>query len=484
MKFAIKLFPEIIVKSRPVRKRFIKMLEGNIRSVLKRIDEGIKIRALWDKIEVESPTHASSELNEQLFQAMCKIPGVDWVLEIRQFQFENMDDIYQPAQTIYGHQLKNKTFCVRVRRVGEHAFSSLDIERYVGGGLNQNSESLGVRLKNPDLEIRLEVEQNTVSMITRQQRGLGGFPIATQESVLSLLSGGFDSAVSSFRFINRGCRVHYCFFNLGGDAHESGVREMAYHLWNNFGSSHRVKFVAIPFGEVVSDILANVDNGLMGVVLKRMMMRAADKVAEKLNIEALVTGEAVGQVSSQTVTNLNVIDKAIDRVILRPLIVSDKQDIIDVAHQIGTYDLAASMPEYCGVISNNPTVKAKLSKVEAEEAKLNMALLDEVVFQAKVEDIRDVLSEKPIEHAVDIVAQLPIQAHIIDVRSDVEVEQKPLELDDVFVTHIPFFKLASKFSQLPEQTTYYLYCDRGVMSRLQAIHLKEAGHQNVKVYRP
>lgn len=484
MKFVIKLFPEIIVKSRPVRKRFSKMLEGNLRNVLKRIDEGVRVRSLWDKLEVESPEDASAELNETLFQAMCNVPGVDVVQEIRQFPFTTLDDIYQPAQTLYAAQLKDKTFCVRVRRTGKHEFSSLDIERYVGGGLNQNSEALGVRLKKPDVEIKLEVSQETVSMITRQARGLGGFPIATQESVLSLISGGFDSAVSSFRFIKRGSRVHYCFFNLGGDAHETGVREMAHYLWKTYGSSHRVKFIAIPFEEVVADILQNVDNSHMGVILKRVMMRAADKVAEKLNIEALVTGEAMGQVSSQTATNLNVIDKAIERVILRPLIVSDKQEIIDQSHAIGTYDLAASMPEFCGVISNSPTVKAKLSKVEAEEAKLNLGLLDEVVYQARVEDIRDILLEKPAAQEVDITAELPAQAHVIDVRNDVEVDEKPLELESAFVTHIPFFKLATQFTQLDPNVDYYLYCDRGVMSRLQAIHLKEAGHANVKVYRP
>ncbi|MBW8191801.1 tRNA 4-thiouridine(8) synthase ThiI [Neiella marina] len=484
MKFVIKLFPEIIVKSRPVRKRFSKMLEGNLRNVLKRIDDGVRVRSLWDKVEVESPDDASAELNEQLFQAMCKVPGVDIVQEVRRFEFTNLDDIYQPAQTIYGPQLKGKTFSVRVRRTGTHEFSSLDIERYVGGGLNQNSDSEGVRLKNPDMEIRLSIEQNQVSMITRQAKGLGGFPIATQESVLSLISGGFDSAVSSFRFIKRGSRVHFCFFNLGGDAHETGVREMAHYLWQTFGSSHRVKFVAIAFEEVVADILENVDNSHMGVILKRVMMRAADKVAEKLNIEALVTGEAMGQVSSQTATNLNVIDKAVERVILRPLIVSDKQEIIDQAHQIGTYDLAASMPEFCGVISNSPTVKAKLSKVIAEEAKMNLNLIDEVVYRAKVEDIRDVLKEKPAQQEVDILASLPPQAHVIDVRNDVEVEAQPLELEDAFVTHIPFFKLGTKFAELDTSVDYYLYCDRGVMSRLQAIHLQEAGHQNVKVYRP
>ena len=294
MKFVIKLFPEIMIKSKSVRKRFTKLLEGNLRNVLKRVDERVRVRMDWDKIDVNCPDEIDAELLEKLVEVMCQTPGVDAVQQVEQFTFETVEDIYRHVHPIYASQLAGKTFCVRVKRVGQHDFSSLDVERYVGGGLNQHSDAAGVKLKGADVEIRLEVNKDKVSMITRQLKGLGGFPIATQESVLSLISGGFDSAVSSFQFIKRGCRVHYCFFNLGGDAHESGVREMAYLLWNKYGASHRVKFIAIPFDEVVGDILQNVDNGHMGVILKRMMMRAASKVADRMGIKALVTGEAVG----------------------------------------------------------------------------------------------------------------------------------------------------------------------------------------------
>ena len=94
-----------------------------------------------------------------------------------------------------------------------------------------------------------------------------------------------------------------------GAAHEIGVKQVAYYLWNKFGASHRVKFVAVPFEPVVAEILEKVENGLMGVILKRMMMRAAARVAERMGVEALVTGESLGQVSSQTLTNLSVIDR-------------------------------------------------------------------------------------------------------------------------------------------------------------------------------
>lgn len=127
----------------------------------------------------------------------------------------------------------------------------------------------------------------------------------------------------------------------------------------------------------------------MGVVLKRMMMRTAARIAERLGIQALVTGESLGQVSSQTLTNLNVIDRCTELLILRPLIAMDKQDIINESRRIGTEDFAKSMPEYCGVISQKPTVKAVLAKVEAEEKKFSEDLIDQIVAQAVTIDIRD-----------------------------------------------------------------------------------------------
>ncbi|VFS52266.1 tRNA sulfurtransferase [Budvicia aquatica] len=133
--------------------------------------------------------------------------------------------------------------------------------------------------------------------------------------------------------MRRGCRVHYCFFNLGGAAHEIGVKQVAHYLWSRFGSSHKVRFISIDFAPVVGEILENVDDGQMGVVLKRMMVRAASAMAERYGVQAIVTGEALGQVSSQTLTNLRLIDNASDTLVLRPLISHDKEHIIDMGSQ-------------------------------------------------------------------------------------------------------------------------------------------------------
>ena len=171
--------------------------------------------------------------------------------------------------------------------------------------------------------------------------------------------------------MRRGARTHFCFFNLGGKDHEIGVKQVSHEIWNRYSSSHKTKFVSVDFDPIVNEILTKVDNGLMGVILKRMMMRAASKVADKLNIKALVTGESLGQVSSQTLTNLSVIDRVTETLILRPLIHIDKAEIIETSRVIGTHDFAAAMPEYCGVISKKPTTRAVMADIEENEAKFD-----------------------------------------------------------------------------------------------------------------
>lgn len=232
-------------------------------------------------------------------------------------------------------------------------------------------------------------------------------------------------------------------------------------------------------------ILENIDDGQMGVVLKRMMVRAASMVAERYGVQALVTGEALGQVSSQTLTNLRLIDNASDTLILRPLISHDKEHIIDVARKIGTEDFARTMPEYCGVISKSPTVKALKSKILAEEENFDFGILEKVVEEASNLDIREI-AEQAARDVVEIetVDAFGENDSILDIRSVDEYEENPLQAGNVEIKSLPFYKLGSQFADLDQSRTWLLYCDRGVMSRLQALYLHEQGYTNVKVYRP
>ena len=481
MKFIIKLFPEITIKSQSVRIRFIKILTSNIRNVLNTLGDEITVVRNWDNIVVVSKDESKSEA---VCDALTRIPGIHHFLQVEEHPYTDLHNIFEQTFAAFKHLVENKTFCVRAKRRGKHSFTSNEVERYVGGGFNQHVESAKVKLTRPDVTINLEIEDDKLILVNARYEGIGGFPIGTQEDVLSLISGGYDSGVSSYMLMRRGSRVHYCFFNLGGSAHEIGVKQVAHYLWNRFGRSHKVHFVAVDFEPVVAEILEKVDDGQMGVVLKRMMVRAASRVAERYGVQAIVTGEALGQVSSQTLTNLRLIDNATDTLILRPLITHDKENIINIARQIGTEDFARTMPEFCGVISKSPTVKAVKAKIEAEEEKFDFSILDSVVENAKNMDIRRI-AEETVQQVteVEMVSEFGANDVILDIRSPEEQETSPLKIEGVDVKELPFYKLSTQFGDLDNAKTYLLYCDRGMMSRLQALYLREQGFENVKVDR-
>lgn len=483
MHFIVKLFPEITIKSPPVRKRFIKHLRDNLKELFRELDFSVQVVRDWDKLDVFAEETAPTAV-AQVAEILAHTPGIAYFSKVQTFPLGDLEDIFQKTQAIWGEALTDKTFCVRVKRNGDHDFSSIEVERYVGGGLNQHSAAKGVRLKNPDVTVRLDIKRDELHVVEKQTQGLGGFPLGSQEPVLSLISGGFDSTVSSYLSIKRGIRTHYCFFNLGGRAHEVGVKEVAYYLWKKFGASHRVMFVTVPFEDVVTEILEKVDNSQMGVVLKRMMLRAASKVAAEMEIQALVTGEAIGQVSSQTLTNLSVIDSVTDTLVLRPLIMMDKGEIIDVARRIGTEEFAAAMPEYCGVISRKPTTRAQQEKVAREEERFDFAVLDAAVSNRRMVLIDQVMDDLSEEVQVAVCPQVQADQVVIDVRHPDEEELRPLQLEGTEVLKIPFYKLSNEFAGLDQTRTYLLYCDKGVMSQLHATNLLDAGHQNLAVYRP
>ncbi|SFV50229.1 tRNA S(4)U 4-thiouridine synthase (former ThiI) / Rhodanese-like domain required for thiamine synthesis [hydrothermal vent metagenome] len=294
------------------------------------------------------------------------------------------------------------------------------------------------------------------------------------------MSGGFDSTVASYLSIKRGIKTHYIFFNLGGNAHEIGVKQVALYLWNKFGASHRVHFITIPFEDVVTEIFRSIPPTYMGVMLKRLMLQAAQKVADEMEIDALLTGESVAQVSSQTLRNLALIDQATNKLVLRPLAMMNKPEIIAIAEQIGTRHFAESMPEYCGVISQNPVTHGSYKRIEKIAKQFDYDVLNDAIQNAQKIYVDTIAEDVNKKAAVEIVHDLDQESVVIDIRGEEESIQLPVK-----TLNIPFYDLKKEFVKLPKEKTYLLYCDKGVMSQLHAQYLKDALKvENVKVYRP
>ncbi len=314
---------------------------------------------------------------------------------------------------------------VRVKRSGTHSFRSIDIERHLGGVLLQAAWDTKVNLHNPDITVQLDIKDNHYYIIEEKIIAMGGYPIGFQEKVLSLISGGFDSGVSSYSLMKRGCQVDYLFFNLGGSAHELGVKQVSHYLWQNFSLPHKkARFISVPFEGLMQELLTKVNHKYRGIILKRCMLRVASRIADQ-HYYALVKWDSLGQVSSQTLKNMYVIDKAASTLVLRPLVASNKQDIVNISQEIWTYDFACSMPEYCGVISDKPSTWASLEDILEEEKKLSLDLEDQAYENRNMEFVSKMLLESGSEEILEV--KVPQESDIIiDIREQEKVQKSPL----------------------------------------------------------
>ena len=344
-----------------------------------------------------------------------------------------------------------------------------------------HNETKGVDLHNPEVTIRMELINNQLNIITTKHIGLAGFPLGTQGDILSLMSGGFDSTIASYLTMKRGIKTHFIFFNLGGIAHEIGVKQVALYLWNKFGASHRVSFISVPFDDVLTEIFRSTHETYMGVTLKRLMLLASEKVAEEMEIDALLTGESVAQVSSQTLRNLALIDQVTNKLILRPLATMNKPEIINIANDIGTKRFAENMPEYCGVISKNPITHGSYKRMEREAKRFDYTVLDKAVEDAQKIYVDEIVDDVANSAAIEVISDLSTGEYVV---IDIRAEEECIETDGESIK-IPFHKLKTEFIKLPQDKEYLLYCEKGIMSQLHAQYLQDSeDRQNVRVYRP
>ena len=409
-----------------MRRHQTKILQDNIRRILKALDTRIKVRADWEKLEVEYAVD-NPELRQQIIEKLACIPGISKFSQTQIHAFDSLEQICDLVVQSFSGRLVGKTYGVRVRRSGKQSFNSMDAEKAIGSALMLQENPAGVDLKNPQIWVELEIREDRLFILGETWPGLGGFPIGSQDKVISLISGGFDSSVSSFQSIRRGMRTHFMFFNIGGRAHEIAVRQMVHHIWARYSSSHTCRYISLPFEEIVAEISKKAPASYATVLLKRYMMRCASKIAALHEIDGIATGESVGQVSSQTLANLRIIDEHAECLVMRPLINMDKGDIIDIARRIGTASMAEKNPEYCGLQAERPTTKAKPHLVEEYEALFDPEIEDRVIAKA---------TQMPVSKIIEDIATIPVDlvskpmagATILDVRHPDECLDAKLEV--------------------------------------------------------
>jgi len=284
------------------------------------------------------------------------------------------------------------SFAVRARR-SDKKFPlrskeiEIDIAEVIDREFNQN-EGLYVDLNHPDITVFCEVRDEFAFVYFERQKGPGGLPVGSNPPVLALLSGGIDSPVACSMLLKRGCRVHFVTFHSSPYTPPetcSKVKRIADVLNRH---QHPGKLFLCNLVEIQKAIRDNCNPRLRTVLYRRMMFRIAEKLMSLCGARALVTGESVGQVASQTITNLGTIDEAISTLVLRPLIGMDKNETINIARNIGTFDLSSEqVPDSCTVFApDQPATAVALDKAQREEQRLGdfWAVLDEIIKNCEI----------------------------------------------------------------------------------------------------
>ncbi|AOL16048.1 tRNA 4-thiouridine(8) synthase ThiI [Sulfolobus sp. A20] len=347
---------EIALKSPRTRKNFEYTLVNNIKNSL-------KVEKIWI-----SQGLIYLETNSDYIDTLSKMFGVAYFSPIIIYDFSDLHDIVNKAEEVFSEVVKDKTFAVRVKRIGKHNFSSLDAQREIGSRLYRYSR--GVNLENPEVEVFLDIRNNKAYLYYKKYKGPRGLPVGIAGKTIVLFSGGIDSPVATWMIMKRGALPVILNFNLGGEIHKRVVNEELSVL-KSWSGGHKLKVYMVKGMEVMIKI-AKLENRKYNVVLlKRIMYRTAERLAEKFNAHSITTGESLSQVSSQTMKNLYVTEYGINMPIFRPLIGFDKEDIIDLARKIGTYEFSIKLPEYCAISSKSSTSVDLKNILELEE-KINI----------------------------------------------------------------------------------------------------------------
>jgi thiamine biosynthesis protein ThiI len=377
-------YAELALKGKN-RPWFIHTLVRNIRHAVADLDV-VQVRPLMGRIEARFGPAADWE---RVRERLGGLPGIGNFSKATHVK-PDLDAITKTVVAeLPGRTAKN--FRIAARRADKRfPIPSPDIERAVGRAVQQVT-GWPVDLSNPDLVIRIEMVTSDAFVSFGKERGPGGLPVGTSGRVMCLLSGGIDSPVAAWRLMRRGCRATFVHFHSApilSRTSQDKARAIVETLTRHQLSS---RLYLVPFAPVQQKVVVSVPPHLRVVVYRRLMVRIAERLADKAGAHALVTGDVLGQVASQTIENLTVVESAATLPILRPLIGFDKEEITLEAQRLGTYATSIVPDEDCCTLFTPrfPTTRASRREAEAADGGLDIdALVDAAVAGAVVEDRR------------------------------------------------------------------------------------------------
>ncbi len=337
----ITLSGDIYLKSRRTQKGLIRRARANLDRALASVGYAGSVDRLGNH---RYTVHPDDELRPAVIDVASQVFGVGAVDTVVPVPFESFDGLVEAASALTESRVVGKTFAVRVKRRGAHDWKSPVLASAVGTRLVEAGGT--VDLSDPQETVNISVLDQRAFVVIDHASAPGGLPLGTQEKVLCLISGGFDSVVAAWMMMSRGCPVDYVHFTLNC-AQSDHALAVAREMWSMWGFGTQPTVHLVEFQPVKDALFDHVEPRMRQIALKVMMAKAASTIAEAQGIEALVTGDALGQVSSQTLPHLVGVSREASTPILRPLLGLPKQQIIDLARVVGTAELSARAQEVC-----------------------------------------------------------------------------------------------------------------------------------------
>jgi thiamine biosynthesis protein ThiI len=375
-------YAEIGIKSRKTRSKFEKILINNIKSALEEIDPKSIILSEFGRIYI----HANTSEVEKYFKKIFGIFSFSPIIKISSNRKELIEEtVRYSEETLKGI----KTFSVRCHRVGQHTYSSKDIEIEAGSEINKKfGNKLKVDLSSPDKTIYIEIRNENAYLYHEIFKGPGGLPSGTQGKFVSLLSGGIDSPVATYLMMKRGAIPILLYFDNRPytDEHTNKRVIKVAKVLKSYAPGKKIKLFMAPYGNLLEYVSEKIRNlKYLCLLCKRNMLKIAQLIAKKNKADAIVTGESIGQKASQTLRNSMVISDSIkDIPIHRPVIALDKIEIENIAKKIGTFNVSISKAGCCTAVPRFPSIEPDLIRIQEEEYELNLDnIIEEIVKNLK-----------------------------------------------------------------------------------------------------
>lgn len=366
-------YGEIGIKSEQIRAKYERLLIKNIEAMLG--ENGIAFEDIVrerGRIFVLSADPRAPEAVSRVFGVVSVSPVAVTGTDIK--------DVQETAAALGRETIgMNSSFAIRARRVGEQPYTSQEIGRMCGDAVFEavRERDPRVDLKSPDHEIFVEMRENRSYLFSKVIKGVGGMPLGSQGRMVALISGGIDSPVAAWLMMRRGCDLIPVFFNNGKFSDKDYTERAmdAIKKLKEWAPGRSFKIYEVPHGDSLREFIERGNMKYTCVFCKHMMYKTAVEIAKKDGAHGLITGSSLGQVASQTSDNLMIEHYRVDFPIYHPLIGLDKNEIVEIARKIGTYDISVRPATCCKAVPKHPSIHGQLEEIERIEAEFDMRAL-------------------------------------------------------------------------------------------------------------